>query len=200
MRLSPISGEPAADNFCFLFFTIFFPILRYNIKDNFLTERNLSMKRFLLIFISALLFLTGTAFAAKPEIHYDHQEFNPDTMSYVLTGNVSVAVNNRTITADKAVVSFLTNEVRAAGHIKLVQDDITFTGKEAYVSGASHSADITGPLRFTQGNTVITAKQGTFDWETKEAKFIGDVVYKKDKETLKQDSLTYNVKTGQIKK
>ena len=155
------------------------------------------MKRLFFILLPLLFFLLRPA-AAAPVIHYDHQRFNADTMTYELTGNVSVATEERTISADKAIVSFLSNDLRASGHVRLIQDGLTFTGQEAYVSGARHNAEIKEPLRFDRDGLSITADEGTYDWKTKEARFKGHVVYQKGKETGRRDSLIYNVKTGQL--
>jgi lipopolysaccharide export system protein LptA len=152
------------------------------------------MIRKLLLLMGTLFFLAVRPALAMPEIRYDHQTFHPDTLSYDLKGNVSVKVGSRVITADEAVVSLLTNEVRAKGNIRLVQDDLTFTGSAAVVRQSTHSADVDGPLTFVREGLEIRADRGSFDWESKLARFEGHVRCKRAGQAeIKKDVLIYNV-------
>lgn len=71
------------------------------------------LKKIFLCCCLLMTFLSAPLASAAPEITYDHQEFDPDTLTYRLSGHVAVKTGNRTITADRAEVSLLTNEVRA---------------------------------------------------------------------------------------
>ena len=94
----------------------------------FLEEASPMLKKIFLCCCLLMTFLSAPLASAAPEITYDHQEFDPDTLTYRLSGHVAVKTGNRTITADRAEVSLLTNEVRAWGNISLVDGDITFRG------------------------------------------------------------------------
>lgn len=158
------------------------------------------MRKNWILLLCFFFFLFIKPVSAMPEIRYDRMEFNPDAMTYQLTGHVMVKSGNRTITADKAVVSLISSEVLAQGNIRLVQDDIVFTGSSAEVRHATHMAEVKGPVSFTQGTTTITADEGTFDWKSKEAVFKGHAVYVNtaSKEKAKGSLLRYDVKKEKL--
>lgn len=158
------------------------------------------LKKILLCCCLLMTFLSPSLVLAAPEITYDHQEFDPDTLTYRLSDHVAVKTGKRTITADRAEVSLLTNEVRAWGNISLIDGDITFRGTSTIVRHSDHSADVKGPVIFEEADTDIRAQQGHFDWETKLATFTGDAIYvnRKTGERIEKDSLTYNVKTKKV--
>lgn len=166
----------------------------------FLEEASPMLKKIFLCCCLLMTFLSAPLASAAPGITYDHQEFDPDTLTYRLSGHVAVKTGNRTITADRAEVSLLTNEVRAWGNISLVDGDITFRGTSTIVRHSDHSAEVEGPVIFEEGDADIRAQQGRFDWETKLATFTGDAVYVNHKtgDRVEKDTLTYNVKTKKI--
>lgn len=63
------------------------------------------LKKIFLCCCLLMTFLSAPLASAAPEITYDHQEFDPDTLTYRLSGHVAVKTGNRTITADRAEVS-----------------------------------------------------------------------------------------------
>lgn len=151
--------------------------------------------RTFLFLILVVLVLSGTAMA-KPIIKADSTSFDVSTGQYLLKGNVSVQVNNRTITAGEAKVSIWSLEVWGAGGITLTQDDTYFSGDTVYVNGSQNSARVNGNVVFKRADLTITADEADFNWRTKQGVFTGNVRVTQGDNTWTTDSLTYNVETN----
>lgn len=139
------------------------------------------------------LFLTSTAFAAKPVITADNTYFDVNTGLYVLKGNVYIEVKNRIITAGQAKVNLATLEVWGAGGITVNQDDIYFTGDSVYVYGTKNLAKIDGGVNFSRTGLSITADRVDFSWNTRIASFEGNVRVSQGTNEWTADSVIYNV-------
>ncbi|MEG0798501.1 MAG: organic solvent tolerance protein OstA [Acidaminococcaceae bacterium] len=152
------------------------------------------MKKIILVLLMLLLVPTFCC-ASAPEIKFDKQRFDPLSGTYYLTGNVSVKVGSRLITADQAQVDLYALEVHAQGDIHLTQDGIEFYGDAVDVYGSKNTAEITGHINFIHGETRITADKGSFNWDTKNAVFNGNVkIYDKTDIIKKAEHKTYNIR------
>lgn len=154
--------------------------------------------RTLLCTLALLLALSACAFA-KPAIKADQQYLDINTGLYILKGNVSIEVPNRTITAGQAKINMSSLEVWAADGVSLRQDDIYFSGDAVYVYGTQNKADINGHVCLSRSGLVIKAAQVEYDWDTKIALFSGQVEVTQDNAApYSTDSLRYNVATNTI--
>lgn len=153
------------------------------------------MRNRLITFLALTLLLLSLAApaAAKPLIKSNESYFDIATGMYVLKGNVSVEVKNRTITAGEARVRVATLEVWGTGGITLTQDDISFSGEKVYVHGPEDTAKVTGGVVFKRGNLTITGDEAKFNWRTKRGVITGNVTITKGDETRTAESVTYDV-------
>ncbi len=135
----------------------------------------------------------AAAEAAKPEIKSDTRYFDFARGVYVLKGNVSVAVNNRLITAGEARVSVMSLEVWGTGGITLAQDDIRFSGDNVYVNGRGHSAAMKGGVTFQRNGLSITAAEADYNWQTKQGEFRSNVRIDDHGTVIETDRLTYDI-------
>lgn len=158
----------------------------------------MKFKAIRLFLFTLILLVAGTAFAsAKPVIKADQTYFDVNTGLYVLNGNVTVIVGNRTITAGQAKVSMATLEVWGSGGITLTQDDIYFSGDSIYVYGVQKRAKIDGGVVFKRTGLTIEANNVSYCWDTKLAVFSGNATVTQDgMSPVTSDTVTYNVGTG----
>ena len=152
-------------------------------------------KAIILTLLLALL-VSGTAFAAKPVIKSDRSYFDINTGLYVLSGNVVIQVNNRTITAGQAKVSMASLEVWGTGGITVTQGDIYFTGESVYVFGSEERAKIDGGVCFKRSDLTVTADRAEYSWDTKLAVFDGNVKITQNSNVTSTDKITYNLRTN----
>lgn len=152
-------------------------------------------KAFILTFIMVIL-ITGTAFAAKPIIKSDRSYFDINTGLYVLSGNVTIQVNNRTITAGQAKVSMASLEVWGSGGVTVTQDDIFFAGDSVYVYGTEQRAKIDGGVLFKRTDLSIQADRVDYSWDTKVAAFEGNVKITQNGNVTLAPKTRYNVRTN----
>ena len=143
-----------------------------------------------------IIFVTGTAFAAKPVIKSDRSYFDINTGLYVLNGNVTIQVNNRTITAGMAKVSMASLEVWGSGGVTVTQDDIYFAGDSVYVYGTEQRAKIDGGVLFKRTDLSITADRVDYSWDSKIAVFDGNVKITQNGYSRTVGTICYNVKTN----
>ena len=123
-----------------------------------------------------LLFMSVKTFAAMPDISSGSKQFDPFTMCYILKDNVKVVQQDRTITADRAVVKITEQKVWAVGDVTLSQAGLWFKCDKIFVQGLDNKVDVIGNLDFVQDGTLkITADVGTFSWKSKMADFYGHV-------------------------
>jgi lipopolysaccharide export system protein LptA len=140
-----------------------------------------------------LFLLTGTVFAAKPVIKSDRSYFDINTGLYVLSGNVTIQVKNRTITAGQAKVSMASLEVWGSGGVTITQDDIFFSGDCVYAYGSEEKAKIDGGIVFRRTGLTITADQAEYDWDKKIAVFQGNVKINQNGNVTTTDKVSYHV-------
>lgn len=155
------------------------------------------MKKILLLAV-IVLFVFTTLVAAKPIITADEQYFDTNSGLYVLKGNVTIQVGNRTITAGTAKIDMTSLEVWGYNGITVTQDDIYFTGDSVYVYGADKHATISGGVNFSKSGIAIRANSVDFNWKTKLAVFTGNVNVTQDNATYGSDEVTYNIVTNTI--
>lgn len=155
----------------------------------------MKLKAFILTFIM-IISITGTAFASKPVIKSDRSYFDINTGLYVLSGNVTIQVNNRTITAGQAKVSIASLEVWGSGGVTVTQDDIFFSGDSVYVYGSEQRAKIDGGVLFKRTGLTIAADRVDYSWDTKTAVFEGNVKVSQNGNVTLANKIYYNVRTN----
>ncbi len=151
-----------------------------------------------IVFTMIFLLPAATAFAERPEITCEKQNFDFLTGRYLLDGNVCVRTNDRVITAEHAQVSLITQEVWAQGNVTLVQDDILFRGEDLHVEGKDHIATLSEKIVFERGDLTIKADLVVFNWDTKIAECSGKVIRILSGDEKKLSRLIYDVKSGEI--
>lgn len=153
------------------------------------------MKRKIPLLCLLLVFLlTNITFAAMPSITADRQYFDVNTGLHVLSGNVHIEHNGRTVTAGEAKTNML--EVWGTGGVTFTQDDIDFSGDSVYVYFPNNLAQISGSVAFSRSGLKIAADKVDFNWNTKIANFSGNVSVTQNNTTWTTDSATYNVATN----
>lgn len=146
--------------------------------------------------LTLVMFITGTAFAAKPVIKSDRSYFDINTGLYVLSGNVTIQVNNRTITAGQAKISMASLEIWGSGGVTVTQDDIFFTGDSVYVYGTEQRAKIDGGVFFKRTDLSIQADRVDYSWDTKVATFEGNVKITQNGNVTLTPKTRYNVRAN----
>lgn len=121
-----------------------------------------------------IMLLPTAAFAAAPDITAGETKFVNGY--YILKNNVRVVARGRTMTAQEAKVSILTQKVWAQGDVTLIQDGIQFKCDSIYVQGTEKTVDVLGNVKFDATNLLkITSEIAKFSWSTKVADFYGNV-------------------------
>ena len=155
--------------------------------------------RIVFLLFMLLAALSPAAFAERPSISSDQQNFDIFTMRYRLDGHVTVRYADRVITADHAQVSVATMEVWAQGNIALEDaSGIQFTGDDLYVEGPASRATVNGHADFRREGLRVTSDTATFNWSTKIAEFTGNVKRILDGKEKHLRRFRYNVVTGEI--
>jgi len=144
-------------------------------------------------FIILTILLTNIAFAAMPIITADKQYFNVDSGLHILSGNVHIEHNGRTITAGEAKTNLV--EIWGSGGVNFVQDDLYFTGNAVYVFFPSHQAQIRDKVSLSCAGLKITADKVDFNWDTKIATFSGNVSILQNGNSWTAGNANYNVIT-----
>ncbi len=150
----------------------------------------------LLLVIAVSLGFAAGAEAARPEIKSDTKYFDLARGVYVLKGNVSVAVNNRLITAGEARVSVMSLEVWGTDGITLTQDGLSFSGDNVYVNGRRHNATMKGGVTFRRGGLSITADEADYNWQTKQGEFRSNVRVDDNGAVIEAGRLAYDIATN----
>lgn len=136
-------------------------------------------------FIMALVLPTMCS-AAMPDITAGETKFVNGY--YILKNNVRVVARGRTMTAQEAKVSILSQKVWAQGDVTLEQDGITFRCDSIYVQGTEKTVDVLGNVNFDATDLIkITSEIAKFSWSTKIADFYGKVKL----DVLAADGLTF---------
>ena len=121
-----------------------------------------------------MLLLPTAAFAQAPDITAGSTKFVNGY--YILKDNVRVVARGRTMTAQEAKVSILTQKVWAQGDVTLIQDGIQFKCDSIYVQGTEKTVDVLGNVQFDATDLLkITSEVAKFSWSTKVADFYGNV-------------------------
>lgn len=152
--------------------------------------------RVLLTCVLITVFLTGIVYAAAPVISADRQYFDVSSGLHVLSGNVHIEHNGRTVTAGEAKTNMI--EIWGSGGVTFTQDDIDFSGDNVYVYFPSNTAQIDGGVNFSRSGISITADQVNFNWKTKVAAFSGNVQVTQNGSSWTADNVSYNVISNTI--
>jgi lipopolysaccharide export system protein LptA len=143
-----------------------------------------------------------------------------------LAGNVIVTEGKTIFYCDSAVYNRRTNELEAFGHVHVNDADSVHTytdylkyignNRMAYLKKNVRITDKKGTLytndldydlnlgvanfrgggRVVNGKTILTSQNGVFFNDTREVYFKNNVVFKDEQNTIKTDSLRYNLRTG----
>jgi lipopolysaccharide export system protein LptA len=154
------------------------------------------------------------------------QEIDAFTTLQCVAGNVIVTEGKTTFYCDSAVYNRYTNELEAFGHVHVNDADSVHTytdylkyignNRIAYLKKNVRITDKKGTLytndldydlnlgianfrgggRVINGKTVLTSKDGTFFNDTRDVYFKNNVLFKDEQNTIKTDSLRYNLRTG----
>lgn len=131
-------------------------------------------KFFYSIALLMMMLVPTAAFAQAPDISAGETKFVNGY--YILKNNVRVVARGRTMTAQEAKVSILTQKVWAQGDVTLIQDGIQFNCDSIYVQGTEKTVDVLGNVKFDATNLLkITSDIAKFSWSTKVADFYGKV-------------------------
>ncbi|MBQ7477084.1 MAG: hypothetical protein IJT06_06795 [Selenomonadaceae bacterium] len=142
----------------------------------------------------ALMIVPCQSFAEMPEITAGETYFDVMKGHYVLKDNVHVVINNKgfksTVTANEARVNVIAQRCWAFGNVKFSHENYNLKCDEAYMNWQAHKAQLVGKIDFEGKQSVfIKSKTATFDWDSKEADFYGDVKVVAKKNLLIADGL-----------
>ncbi len=133
----------------------------------------------IIILVLMLIMIPAMCFAVEPVIRSDTRTFDPLKGIYNLQGNVFVQLPAHekllTITADETTVYLYSMEVHGQGHISLTYESMNFNCDKVDIYHSNTTAYVSGNLNFVDGSTRITADAGSFNWDSKQAVFYGNV-------------------------
>jgi len=132
--------------------------------------------------------------AAQPVVKADRQYYDFEKGLYVLNGNVVIEYNGYHVTADEAKTDLA--EVWANGGIIFQKDDIQMNGSSIYFNFPKNILKVQGAVDFSRNRLRITADKVEFNWETKLAKFTGNVRVQNGDTISTYDTKIYNVGTN----
>ncbi len=168
--------------------------------------------RFSFLLLLALLSLAAAASAA-PKFTYDSMRLDFSAGRCIFDGNVRIADNGRTVSADhaevdlKTALKFLKNgvfdtstnqevtdfEVWCEGSIVVEQQGLKLTSDKAHVIGESHDVAVEGNVLLERPGLSIRASSGIFNWDTQIAQFDDNVKIKKNGTEIRADHTFYDV-------
>ncbi|MBP2627707.1 MAG: lptD 1 [Firmicutes bacterium] len=148
------------------------------------------------IFLIVTILLTNVAFAAMALITADKQYFDIDSGLHILRGNVHIEHNGRIITAGEVKTNLV--EIWGSGGVTFTQGDLYFTGNTVYLFFPSHQAQIRDTVSLSCEGLKITAAKVDFNWDTKIAKFSGNVSIVQNGDSWTADNVNYNVITRRL--
>lgn len=143
------------------------------------------------------MLIPATCLAGKFTVASDSREFNIVTGEYNLAGHVIVEFpaqgSTMTITGDKAIVQMYQQELHGNGNITLTWDNLNFNCDIVDVYHTQNTAYLKGNLRFKANGNNITSNTGVYNWNTKVAKFSGNVIVNGSR---KSGDVSYSFKTN----
>lgn len=153
-----------------------------------------------ILLVLAIMIVSTYTVSASPKVTADNTTFDILSGTYKLDGNVCVATNSFTVTADHAQVNLASFEVWAQDNITCVYsaDDssatpINFSGDDLYGSWGSKTITVKGDTQFKSGGLSVKADTTSFNWDTKIADFSGNVAVAKNGKTKIYSQIKYNV-------
>ncbi|MBP2641790.1 MAG: OstA family protein [Firmicutes bacterium] len=124
----------------------------------------------------------------------DRQYHDFEKGLYVLNGNVVIEYNGYHVTAVEAKTDLV--EVWANGGITFQKDDIQMSGSIIYSNFHQNILKVQGAVDFSRNKLRITADKVEFNWETKLAKFTGNVRVQNGDTISTHDTTIYNLGTN----
>lgn len=160
------------------------------------------MRKIFILLVLCLMLSANICLAAddsQPVINAKNKKFDIFSATYVLKGDVYIQHKQRTVKADYAEYSLLSQQVKASGNIIFTDGGFTASCQSLTAHILDENVDLLGNVDFKQGQLRITSARANFNWGTKIADFSEDVKIKEQGRSRKVERATYNVTTGALK-
>lgn len=161
------------------------------------------MKKVFALIIILILCLFATICSAAdnnaPIINAKNKKFNVFTATYILDGNVYIQHKTRSVTADYAEYSLMTQQVKARGNIVFNDGDFSASCQSLVAYINEENVDLIDNVTFKQHKLKITAQTANFNWQSKISIFKGDVKINNNGKRNNSRLAIYNVLTNDLK-